>query len=199
MHARFALRMTSLFIIALSFGPSIATASIIHNEAVNGDLSTDRFNPTHFTLAQGTSSIIATSSGTDREYVNMTIPAGLKLSALNHISWVGNDTTGFIAVQTGTTFTEPPTGTNVANLMGYTHFGTGPGTVGLNLLPLMALGEGAQGFTPPLNNGDYTFWIQQTGAQSVTYQFDFVVTPEPASLALLGFGALMICRNKRRK
>jgi hypothetical protein len=177
-------------------GSHTSRASIIWDESVNGDLSGDRLNPNHFILAQGTSTVIATSNTGDREYVNFTVPAGLTFSALNHITWQSVDEIGFMAIQTGTTFTEPPTGTNVANLLGYSHFGPGAGTVGLDMLPFLATGPGAMGFTPPLPSGDYTFWIQQTGANLATYTLDFVVTPEPSSAALVGLLALAGVRRR---
>lgn len=119
---------------------------------------------------------------------------------LNHIvlkSWQGTDQIGFIAVQTGSIFTEPPTGTNVANLLGYTHIGPGAGNLGSDFLPEMGQGSGAIGFTPPLTGEDYAFWIQQTGPSPVTYQLDFQVLPEPATLLVLSAGLAVLARKRR--
>ena len=58
------------------------------------------------------------------------------------------------------------------------------------------MGPGAIGFTPPLPAGDYTFWMQQTGANSATYQFDFIVTPEPATAGLLFAAAVLLLRRR---
>jgi hypothetical protein len=55
------------------------------------------------------------------------------------------------------------------------------------------------GFTPPLAAGNYTFWIQQTGANSATYTLDFRVTPEPGTLALLGISAAVGVAIRRRR
>jgi hypothetical protein len=52
------------------------------------------------------------------------------------------------------------------------------------------------GFTPPLTGSTYTWWIQQTGASLVTYQLDFVVTPEPATIGIMVTGALMVGRRR---
>ncbi len=175
-----------------------AAATVIHDESVNGDLSNDRLNPTGYTLSAGTNTLIATSVSGDREYVRLSVPAGLQLSSIINVSYQGQDGTAFIGVQNGSTFTEPPTGTNVANLLGYTHFGTGPGTVGTDILDNMGTGAGAQGFTPPLPSGNYTYWIQQTGTSAATYQFDFNVTPEPMSAMLFGLAGGALLRRRCR-
>lgn len=177
---------------------SIATGDVLWDESINGDLSGDRLNPTPFVLTLGTHSIIATSIAGDREYFTMAMAAGLQLDMINLVSYVGNDPLAFIAVQQGTVFTEPPTGTVTANLLGWTHFGTGNATLGTDILDNMGAGAGAIGFTPPLPSGDHTFWSQQTGANSVTYQLDFVVTPAPSTLVMLGLAGLMPWRRRRR-
>ncbi len=103
------------------------------------------------------------------------------------------DDTAFIAVQSGSIFTEPPTGTDVSNLLGYSHFGPSLGHVGTDILDDIAAGEGAIGFVGTLQESQYTFWMQQTGPTPTTYTLNFVVsalTPtasetveEPSSLA----------------
>ncbi len=69
-------------------------------------------------------------------------------------SFTSTDDLGFLAIQAGTTFTEPPVGTNVSQLGGYGHFGTGlsfPVThVGEDALAKMSTAPGAMGFTLPL-------------------------------------------------
>jgi PEP-CTERM motif len=46
--------------------------------------------------------------------------------------------------------------------------------------------NGSSGFTPPLGPGNYAIWIEETSVESLAYGFDFVLAPEPATLALLG-------------
>jgi len=45
-----------------------------------------------------------------------------------------------------------------------------------------------------LPSGDYSFWIQQTGTDSVGYGMQFVVSavPVPAALYLLGSGLIAL-------
>lgn len=172
---------------------------VIWNEAVNGDISGDRLNPSTVGLSLGINTLIANSLTGDREYIRMTIPAGLNLASIINVSWESEDPIGFIGVQQGPTFTEPPTGTNVANLLGWTHFGSGPGTVGQNMLPAISVGAGAIGFTPPLAASTYTFWIQQTGPALATYRLDFVVAPAPGTAALLVMAIAGGARRRGRK
>src|SRR5687767_11924858 len=161
--------LTAVIVLSISTGATFAV--IVHDESVNGDLSNDRFNPTTYALAFGSNSLKATSVSGDREYVTLSVPSGMQLSSIFNFSYVGVDGTAFIGVQDGTQFTESPTSPNVANIKGYTHFGTGPGTVGTDILDNMGTGSGAQGFVPPLPSGNYTYWIQQTGGNPSTYQF----------------------------
>lgn len=186
-----ALCVAAPLLLALS---GTAFGDVIWNEAVNGDLSNDRFNPTALVLTPGVHSLIATSQGGDREFVRMTFTAAL--GSIVHVSWVSLDTTGFIGVQAGPTFTENPDAPNVANILGYTHFGSGPGTIGQNILPQMGTGPGSIGFTPPLAAGVYTFWIQQLGGPS-TYQLDFNVIPAPGAGALAAAGLALLARRRR--
>jgi hypothetical protein len=181
-----------------------AQAVVVWNEAVDGDISTDRNNPSSAALARGSNTLTATSVGpptsnpADREYITFSLPTNGRLSALYVQAYAGLDGTAFIGVQSGTTFTEPPTGTDPANLLGYSHFGPAVQPVGSNILSDMGQGFGSQGFTPPLTGSNYTFWIQQTGANSATYTLDFFVSPEPAAIAMFGIGGVIVLLAKRR-
>lgn len=198
MNRKSGLYFCAAILSTVAFQTAVSRATLIWDESLFGDLSGDRLNPNHFVLSQGANTIIATSSTNDKEYIRLTIPAGSIFSAINHVSWSGIDQTGFIGVQNGTTFTEPPSGTNVANLLGYTHFGPGQGTVGQNIMPLLAIGPGSQGFTPPLSSGEYTFWLNQTSPNFETYRLDFMVTPEPATAACLLLIGFIAFRRHRR-
>lgn len=188
--------LTALFL--TGFG--IAQAGVVWDEATNGDISNDRFNPSFATLSLGSNLLFATSVQGDREYIRLDVPDGMQLEQLFLEHYHGVDLTAFIAIQAGTTFTEPPTGTNVANILGYTHFGPGPGNVGTDILDDMGTGAGAIGFVPPLGPGPYTYWIQQTGVNPSHYHFEFIVgtVPEPCTMAVLGVAGLALMRRRRR-
>jgi len=180
-------------LLALGLGLLISSSAVATNydESINGDLSNDRLNPTALTLTQGSNMITATSMAGDIEYFRLTVPAGKRLSA---VVVVGNTSASlsFIAVQAGNQFTEPPTGTVVGNLLGYSHFGVGNGTIGTDILDNIGTGAGAIGFVPPLAAGNYTFWSQETSSTPSTYTLDFQVTAAPtqAPIPRAAFGVL---------
>lgn len=172
-------------------------AAVIWNETVNGDLSGNRLAPTVVNLGVGSNDLFATSSGVDGgdlEYLTFEVPAGHLLSGIFLRAYASEDGTAFFGLQTGTTFTEPPTGTDPGNLLGWAHFGFDPGRVGVgqDLLPVAGAQASAIGFTPPLPEGDYAVWLQQI-SNLTSYQLDFVVTPVPEPAAApLAAGALLL-------
>ncbi|MBK8914058.1 MAG: PEP-CTERM sorting domain-containing protein [Phycisphaerales bacterium] len=187
--------------LGLSIGAAcaaLAHAGVLHDEAVDGDITGDRLNPLAFPLALGSNIIRATSNAGDREYVALTVPAGRSLDAVRLTAYAGEDEVAFIAVQAGGVITEDPGAPDVANLLGWTHFGPGAGLGPVSdLLPELAVGSGAIGFTPPLASGVYSFWIQQTGPSLVSYELDFVTTPEPsAAILMLAAGGYLLRRRQ---
>ena len=148
------------------FAVAPSQAATVWNEATNGDISNNRLAPTSVTLAAGSNDVIGSVVGnpSDIDYLTINVPTGDELSQIILESFTSTDQKGFIGIQSGTTFTQPPTGTDVTQLLGYTHFGPGAGNVGADILPSMGTGAGSQGFTAPLAAGPYTFWIQQLGS-----------------------------------
>ena len=190
--------MISMLVLGMALLISSAARATTYNEAVNGDLSGDRANPTPIALTAGSNQVTATSMAGDIEYFTMTVPVGFRLSAITAVSNT-SPSLSFIAVQKGSVFTEPPTGTNVAQLLGYGHFGPANGTIGTDILDNLGIGAGAIGFVPPLAAGAYTFWSQETSASPSTYTLDFVVTAAPAaaplprsSIAMIALGLVAV-------
>ena len=184
-----------------------AKAAVLWDESVSGDLTNNQAAPNAFTLSTGTNAVIGslrTSASTDnQDWIALTVPAGLQLSALVLKAYTSTDAQGFTGVQSGTNFVGSVN--SPASYLGYAHFGTGaqngslPATnlVGVDILPIMGdtnLAAGSQGFVPPLLNGTYTFLIQQTGPSQTAYEFDYVVTavPEPSALLLAGLGVIVV-------
>ncbi|HEY4308855.1 MAG TPA: PEP-CTERM sorting domain-containing protein [Pirellulales bacterium] len=194
------IRLATCGLILLATAP--LTAATVWNETSDGDISNNRLTPTAVTLGVGGNDVIGSVVGSpsDIDYLTINVPAGDKLSQIVLESFTSTDQKGFIGILHGSTFTEPAVGTNVANLLGYTHFGPGAGNVGLDILPSMGTGPGAQGFTAPLATGNYTLWIQQLGALT-SYDFNFVVSPvpEPSTWALAGTAAGLYALVFRRR
>jgi hypothetical protein len=185
------MRIRNLAVLLLLL-PSTALATS-YDEGVNGDLSGNMAAPTSLVLTPGSNPVAGSTIAGDLDYLTISIPAALREIVLTQYDNL--TTVSFIAVQSGTTFTEPPGTPNVANLLGWLHFGGG--FVGTDVQDDIGNGVGAIGFDGPLPAGDYTFWIQETAPYTATYAFDFVVVPEPgsAALALLGLAAVALRRS----
>ena len=173
---------------------SSARAVVLWNETISGDLSGDFALPTVLgSLGAGTHSIIGGDSGAARDIITITVPAGMSLVSVFNSAYSGSDGTAFIGIGSGTSINS---GSAPASLLGYTHFGTGPGTVGTEIIDDIAVGPGSATFTPPLGAGTYTVWMQQAGS-AATWQMDFVVVPEPGYASLLLLGLPWMARRRR--
>ena len=190
-------RLISLVIVTLLL-PGLASA-FSYDELIDGDLSGDRFNPDDLGVAAlGSNFLSATSVAGDLEYFTFSVAAGEQLDAIELLSWTSTDDVSFAAIQTGNVFTEPAAGTNVANLLGWHHFGLPD--LGTDFLDDMSTGFGAIGFTAPLGAGDYVFWFQETGGAPTTYDLDFQtsVIPIPAAVWLFGSALGLLGWLRRR-
>lgn len=156
-----------------------ALAGVVHNEAVDGDLSSDPNNPTPVAFALGSNLIINGSMGntgspTDvRDYIKFTIPAEHKLAALHLNAYAPNDV-GFASFNTGTVSFIPNVSSDPLFLSGIHLNGDDAGT---DILPRFVDRNVTQNALPvaELAPGDYCFLIQQTGPILIAYELDFVV------------------------
>jgi len=185
--------------LTLAFALAVPALGLAANydEGVSGDLSGDRLNPTSISLGSFTNFISGTTVQGDIDYFTVTLPqlSGIPLPILSIslTQFTSTDDLAFLAVQEGSQFTEPPTGTDTTKLLGYEHIGL---PLNVNILPTMGSQPGTIGFTQ-LAGPVYTFWLQQTGPQPVAYTLDIYVTPEPSPLALFAAG-LVAWRVGRR-
>ncbi|HEV3416857.1 MAG TPA: PEP-CTERM sorting domain-containing protein [Pirellulales bacterium] len=205
-------------LVVLSAAPALA---VIYNEGVSGDLSNNQLAPTPLTLSAGSNSITGTVGGSDnRDWVALTVPAGMKMTSYVNSSYAGTDLQGFTGFRFGSTFPGDPM--SAGSYAGYSHFGLGATngsgangvnngnaltTVGVDLFSAKYMpnnnasggtAAGSTGFTPPLGPGTYTFLIQQDGT-NISYQFTMNVVPEPSTICLAGMGALALLATARRK
>lgn len=170
---------------------SLATAPLRaqgYDEAVSGDLSNDRLNPTVIPLTAANTTITSTQAGganLDRDYFTVVVPAGQRLRRLfiDSYTTTPSNNFGFMGLQAGTTFTVAPNTPSAAGLLGGIVYGAPQ--VGLNVLPACGALAGAIGFVPPLPDGSYTFWMNQTSAAS-TVALRFVIEPSPLGANFCG-------------
>ena len=193
------MKMSSIFAVSAAVAcacSSAAMADIVWDEAIDGSLSTDRFNTTNMgALAVGSNDVIGTTVSGISKFFTITIAEGTELSALIVEGWESVDDLGFLGIVEGDFFDVDPANPDVTQLLGYAHYGTLD--VGQDILPTMGNGPGSQGFSAPLGPGDYSFWVRQGGADPATWDLNFVVTPAPGALALLGLGGLFGASRRR--
>jgi len=182
-------------IAALLCVPTASWAAFVYDESVDGDLSGDGLAPTVLVAGTGVNTLAGTTVNGDLDYLTFNVGAGLTFDAITLTAFDSEDNIAFIAIQSGAQFTEPPVGTDPANLLGWLHMEQS--FVGTDILDDMGQGDQAIGFTPPLPSGDYSFWIQQTDLDVVSYEMEFIISggapvPVPAALYLFGSGLLTL-------
>lgn len=190
---------------AVAVWSSMAVGAVVHNEAVDGDLSSDPNGPTALVFSAGSNSVSGTMIATadTRDYLTFSVPAGHALTALRLLNYEdvatgGGGDRGFLSINAGTT-SFIPSGPTAGSFLGGNHLDPAP--AGTDLLPSLAVGPIAgTGFSVPLGAGDYTFLVQQTGSVETAYAFDFeiAVIPEPGSGVLLVWGAAAALLRRRR-
>lgn len=177
-------------LLVLASTPALAGSWI---ESADGDISGNRLSPSIVNITLGNNEVTGTFGSGDVDYLRIDIPAGLQISAINVTSYSGNRVS-FVGLQAGTTFSVSPNEALPEDLLGYFLFGNAH--LNTNILPAIAAGSGAIGFTPPLNPGNFTLWLQETGGKT-GYGLNFVAVPAPGSVALLGLGVLTLGRRRR--
>ena len=171
-------------------------ADVVWDEDIDGSLSLDRFNTTDFgVLGVGSNNLICDTQNGISKFFTFTIAEGNEFSSLILDEWISEDDLGFLGIVEGSFFSVDPAAPDVTALLGYVHHGET--TVGQDILPTMGQGPGSQGFTGALGPGTYSFWIRQGGAQLTTQDLNFVVTPAPGAVALMGLAGVAARRRRR--
>ncbi len=186
--------------------PAVAASTLLaggitYNEAVDGDLSDDRFAPTSLALTEGINTItldvvISDQPGGDRDYFTFNVGAGLFIDSVILVDASnpngGIDSTAFVGFTSGNFFDFDPD-TFQGSLNGFTL--TADELIGTDLLPAL----NAQSGSPvPSPAGDYTFWVQQTGTDLTQVTLDIVITPAPGSFSAMALAGLLGARRRRR-
>lgn len=185
--------------IAVAAGTAIAGPSgNIFDEAVLGDFSDDRFNPTVLDFALGSNTVInqvvdSDLPGGDRDYYTFTLDDGQSIDSITLLNATnptgGNDAIAFAGLAFDSIFDFDPNIFDGPGLVGFVL--TTPDLSGLDILP--ELSDGLDTLGP----GDYTLWIQQTGTDLTEIALDFNVVPAPTTAAPLLAAALVSTRRRR--
>jgi hypothetical protein len=152
---------------------SSAIAAVIHDESVNGDLSSDPNLPTPLVFPLGGSTVIGTTTSGDRDYITFTLGANQVLVGLNLLVY-SPDNISFAAFNAGTTSHIPGAATNALFLSGIHVDGSYLNTNLMNAFVTDAVTTNHLP-APQLGPGDYCFVIQQTNAIITSYSLEFVV------------------------
>jgi len=175
---------------------SPAFAQVIHNEAVDGDLSDSGAVPMLFALSLGTNTIEGTlgpdaggsgaTNGNDADFFTFTLGAG----------------------QSITSFTTTRSGPGSQSFVGYSNSSSIASTTTTDLTGGNLFGDGFLNSTAitaiptTFGPGDHTFVFQEIGGGPVDYSASFEVVstvPEPSSAVLLSGLAMCGFIRRRRK
>lgn len=155
-----------------------AGAAVVHDETVNGDLSTNPAAPTALAFSLGGNAVIGSvrNTGTPpdaQDYITFTVPANHLLNALNLLSFSPTNI-AFAAFNAGTTSFIPDLATDPLFLSGIHVTGSDTGT---NLMPLFVTSNVTSNALPDpwLGPGNYCFLIQQANAITTSYRLEFVL------------------------
>jgi D-alanyl-D-alanine carboxypeptidase len=166
------------------FRSGIAGSQVLnYNEAIGGDISNNPDRPLGLSLVAQDNVVRAATGAGDSEYFTVRVPTGFQLNAMELSSYASSSQivdpqNMTIAMQSGSTFTASATQPTVGSLLGYGTFGRADLTT--DILDDLGKGQGAIGFQAPLPSGNYTFLVQQPGAE-VNYTFNFYISPVVAN------------------
>lgn len=196
-----------LVAIAPAFLSANTDAGVVFNEAIDGDISDDRFAPTLLSLGQGSNTLAGTFGISptpdmpDLDYITITVPEGFVLDQFIVAAANVGGAFSFVGIEAGTVVTIPWDWSSVNSpLLGWAHFGSG--TVGVDILPDLGNAPGAVGFDGALGAGTYALWIMELNtSRDYSYAFDLHLTavPTPGAVALVSIALAMGGLGRRRR
>lgn len=176
-----------------------ASAGIIYDEGVSGDLSGSFAAPTLLSLGVGANTVVGQMGpngntgavgGNDADYFTFTLGSGETLDSITV------DTYAFSPTDPGVSFfgyvmSVAFAGQGIGDIDGFVLFNGASGDI-LDDIAAGALGA-----------GDYAFWVQETSQNTIDYQLTFNTSrtadvPAPAAPLLLGIGLLCLLHSRLR-
>lgn len=185
----------ALFALASTAAPA---AFLNYNEVSDGDLSSNPLVPTLLSVELGSNFIDGSVDYRDRDYFTLALPDGAHLSAIRLLASTGSEGT-FLSFQSGSTFTEPPSGADLRNLLGYASFFHSD--IGKDLLQTLGSAAEAIGFQDAPSGQTFTFWLDQANPAAANYKLEFIITndiPSPGTFAILATAIAIAFPRSRR-
>ncbi|MCG8449047.1 MAG: hypothetical protein MI725_05645 [Pirellulales bacterium] len=184
--------------------PVPSALALTYDESVSGDLSDDPNAPSALAFSLGDNTITGSMGNSnnvttgDRDFLSFTVGPGQQLASLFLLS-LSPSNRGFHAISSGATSVIPsgPGAGDVSTYLGSAHLDSVPSTT--NLLPDLGTPLAGTGFSGPLGPGVYSYVVQQTSSLTQNYSLNFVIVPEPTSLALCLPGLLATVAFRRRR
>ncbi|MBC03597.1 MAG: hypothetical protein CMJ34_09900 [Phycisphaerae bacterium] len=175
---------------AFSISLSGATADVVFDEAVDGELSANPNAPTMVDVVAGSNTVNFTTDqqGDDRDIFTFNVAEGFELTGVILELFDTNskdpNNLAFIGFSAGDVLGTDPLAPNPTPLLGYALVAEADS--GTDIFSIMGQGGGSQGYDGPLGAGDYTFWAQETSLTvddwSVTLVINELQAPCPADL-----------------
>lgn len=154
-----------------------ASAAVIHDESVDGDLSTNPATPTALAFAVGGNTVIGTTGNTtgtiDRDYITFTLGPGQMLTGLTLLG-LAPDNIAFTSFNAGNVGVVP-SGATIGDFLSGIHITAA--NIGSNLMILFDTASVTTNSlpTPDLGPGTYTYLIQQTSPILQSYSLEFII------------------------
>jgi len=159
-----------------------ASAALVWDEAVNGDLSTNPAAPTPLAFAINGNTVIGTlssASAVDRDYITFTVPVGEMLTGITLLAFSPNNI-AFSSLNVGPTSLVPSAATDPFFMSGI-HITAAD--IGFNLMTFFDTRNVTSNSLPgpQLGAGTYCFLIQQTNPITQPYSLNFILTAPVAT------------------
>lgn len=179
---------------------ALASADIVYDEALDGELSGDPNAPTFISFAGGSNTVVFTTDGEgdDRDIFTFNVASGFELTGivLDLFDTDSEFNLGFMGFSAGDVLDADPISPNPSGLLGYAL--PSEADSGTDFFDLMGLASGAQGYSGPLGEGDYTFWAQETSPSADDWVISFIISPVPGP-GVLAMAAVAGLSGRRRR